>query len=168
VLKRRAEDEKGWQRRLAEAQRRLDEAEQCTARSTQELKSKIGVLKQLRGSLRLARRQSNRHQELLERSNKGSGAAKHVLRMKAKRGRAYKVELRSLARVLVLCGCKEGEVGGLMQDIAKIFGIDLDRAMSRRTVRRAVLEGLVVSQIQLGVEIKYTEGTAKSIQYSIC
>jgi hypothetical protein len=88
--------------------------------------------------------------------------------MKAKRGRAYKVELRSLARVLVLCGCKEGEVGGLMQDIAKIFGIDLDRAMSRRTVRRAVLEGLVVSQIQLGVEIKYTEGTAKSIQYSIC
>ncbi|KAJ7817072.1 hypothetical protein B0H13DRAFT_1662960 [Mycena leptocephala] len=77
--------------------------------------------------------------------------------MRAKRGRAYKVELRALARVLVLSGCKEGQTGNLMQDVAHIFGVDLDRAMSRRTVRRAVLEGLVASQIQLGAEIRQTE-----------
>ncbi|KAJ7712828.1 hypothetical protein DFH07DRAFT_763363, partial [Mycena maculata] len=82
--------------------------------------------------------------------------------MRAKHGRAYKVELRAIARVLVSCGCKEGQVGDLMQDIARIFGVDLDRAMSRRTVRRAVLEGLVASQVQLGAEMKYTEDITMS------
>ncbi|KAJ7218685.1 hypothetical protein GGX14DRAFT_356795 [Mycena pura] len=82
--------------------------------------------------------------------------------MQAKRGRAYKVELRAIARVLVSSGCKEGKVGDLMQDIARVFGVDLDRAMSRRTVRRAVLEGLVASQVQLGVEMKYTDGNSDS------
>ncbi|KAK6964721.1 hypothetical protein R3P38DRAFT_2392896, partial [Favolaschia claudopus] len=70
----------------------------------------------------------------------------------------YKVELRAIARVLVTSGCKEGKVGDLIQDIARVFGVDLDRAMSRRTVRRAVLEGLVASQVQLGVEMHYAEG----------
>ncbi|KAJ7907868.1 hypothetical protein B0H13DRAFT_1618086 [Mycena leptocephala] len=82
--------------------------------------------------------------------------------MHAKRGRAYKVELRAIARVLVSSGCKEGKVGDLMQDIARIFGVDLDRAMSRRTVQRAVLEGLVASQIQLGVEMKYSDDITMS------
>ncbi|KAJ7149121.1 hypothetical protein C8R46DRAFT_1310746, partial [Mycena filopes] len=74
----------------------------------------------------------------------------------------YKVELRAIARILVSSGCKEGKVGDLMQDIARVFGVDLDRAMSRRTVRRAVLEGLVASQVQLGVEMKYTNGHSDS------
>ncbi|KAJ7130410.1 hypothetical protein C8R44DRAFT_613676 [Mycena epipterygia] len=82
--------------------------------------------------------------------------------MHAKWGRAYKVELRAIARVLVSSGCKEGKVGDLMQDIARIFGVDLDRAMSRRTVRRAVLEGLVASQVQLDVEMKHTQDITMS------
>ncbi|KAJ6588296.1 hypothetical protein B0H19DRAFT_1301001 [Mycena capillaripes] len=49
-----------------------------------------------------------------------------------------------------------------MQDIARIFGIDLDRAMSRQTVRRAVLEGLIASQVQLGAEMKYTDDITMS------
>ncbi|KAK7029341.1 hypothetical protein R3P38DRAFT_2403834, partial [Favolaschia claudopus] len=92
----------------------------------------------------------------------GSHSAKHAVRMCAKKGRAYKVELRAIARVLVASGCKEGKVGELIQDIANIFGVDLDRAMSRRTVRRAVLEGLVASQVQLGVEMHYTNDITMS------
>jgi hypothetical protein len=160
ILKRKAEDENGWRRRLADAERRLGEAELCRARSTEELKTKLGTLAQLRGVLRLARRQIAYHKSVRERIKNGSHTAKHILRMRAKRGRAYKVELRGLARVLVLSGCKEGQIGTLMQDIAHIFGVDLDRAMSRRTVRRAVLEGLVASQVQLGAELQQTEGNS--------
>ncbi|KAK6996283.1 hypothetical protein R3P38DRAFT_2421396, partial [Favolaschia claudopus] len=97
-----------------------------------------------------------------KRVRNGSRSAKHVLRMSAKHGRAYKVELRAIARVLVSSGCKEGKVGDLIQDIARIFGVDLDRAISRRTVRRAVLDGLVASQVQLGVEMKYAEDITMS------
>jgi hypothetical protein len=75
------------------------------------------------------------------------------------------VELRAIARVLVSSGCKEGKVSDLMQDIAHIFSVDLDRAISRQTVRRAVLEGLVASQVQLGVEMKYSDGN--SAKYSV-
>ncbi|KAJ7502570.1 hypothetical protein B0H11DRAFT_2274704 [Mycena galericulata] len=162
ILKRKAEDENGWGRRLADAERRLGEAEKHRARTTQELKKKISNLSQLRGVLRLARRQNNRRKEVSKRASNGSHSAKHLVRMHAKRGRAYKVELRAIARVLVSSGCKEGKVGDLMQDIARIFGVDLDRAMSRRTVRRAVLEGLVASQVQLGVEMKYSDDITMS------
>ncbi|KAK7017581.1 hypothetical protein R3P38DRAFT_3201051 [Favolaschia claudopus] len=154
TLHKRSEDKLGWQRRIAEAERRVAEAERCRVWTEQELKSKISVLSQLRGVLRLTRRQIRNREQTLKKVRNGSRSAKHVLRMHAKRGRAYKIELRAIARVLVSSGCKEGKVGELMQDIAKVFGVDLDRAMSRRTVRRAVLEGLVASQVQLGVELK--------------
>ncbi|KAJ7784853.1 hypothetical protein DFH07DRAFT_763466 [Mycena maculata] len=143
-----------------EAQRQSDvSVKQNTAghSRTSSSRQKITALSQLRGVLQLARQQNNRHKEALKRANGGSCSAKHLIRMRAKHGRAYKVELRAIARVLVSCGCKEGQVGDLMQDIARIFGVDLDRAMSWRTVRRAVLEGLVASQVQLGAEMKYTE-----------
>ncbi|KAJ7902286.1 hypothetical protein B0H13DRAFT_2275018 [Mycena leptocephala] len=158
ILKRKAEDENGWRRRLVDAERRLGEAEQCRARTTEELKTKIGALAQLRAVLRLARRQIAYQKSVRERSKNGSRTAKHILRMHAKRGRAYKVELRAIAHVLVSSGYKEGKVGDLMQDIARIFSVDLDCAMSRWTVRCAVLEGLVASQVQLGVEMKYSDG----------
>jgi chromosome segregation ATPase len=167
VLKKRADDEKRWRSRLAEAECRLGEAELKKSATTAELRKKLDVLGQVRRALRLAWRQSNRQQDQV-RKLRSSPTSKHVLRMRAKRGRAYKVELRALARVLVTCGCKEGQVGDLMQDIAKNFGIDLDRAMSRRTVRRAVLEGLVASQVQLGAEIKYTEGIFQKIFSNAC
>ncbi|KAJ7731851.1 hypothetical protein B0H16DRAFT_1770785 [Mycena metata] len=133
VLKKRTEDARGWQRRVAEAERRIHDAEFKFAWSRDELKKKIADLSHLRGVLRLVRRQNNRHSEASKRAKNGSRSAKHLVRMHAKRGRAYKVELRAIARVLVSNGCKEGKVGDLMQDIAHIFGVDLDRAMSRRT-----------------------------------
>ncbi|KAJ7017539.1 hypothetical protein C8F04DRAFT_1017498, partial [Mycena alexandri] len=162
VLKKKMEDNLGWKRRLAETERLLHDAEFRTAHSKEELKKKISDLSKLRGVLRLARRQNNYRNTVSKRATNGSPTAKHLIRMQAKRGRAYKVELRAIARVLVSSGCKEGKVGDLMQDIARIFGVDLDRAMSRRTVRRAVLEGLVASQVQLGVEMKYTTDVTMS------
>lgn len=79
ILKRKVEDENGWQRRLADAERRLGESELCRARSTEELKTKIGTLAQLRGVLRLARRQIAYHKSVRERSKYGSHTAKHIL-----------------------------------------------------------------------------------------
>ncbi|KAJ7748889.1 hypothetical protein B0H16DRAFT_1725282 [Mycena metata] len=162
VLSKRTEDARGWQQRVAEAERAIHDAEFKFAWSRDKLKKKIADLSQLRGVLRLVRRQNNHLNDASKRAKHGSRSAKHLVRMHAKRGRAYKVELRAIARVLVLSGCKEGKVGDLMQDIARIFGVDLDRTMSRRTVRRAVLEGLVASQVQLGVEMKYTEDITMS------
>ncbi|KAJ7618017.1 hypothetical protein FB45DRAFT_1034258 [Roridomyces roridus] len=158
VLKKKREDELGWRRRLAEAKHLVDQAKYKLAWSNGELKKKISDLSQLRGALRLANRQLNRRKDALMRATNGSRSAKHVLRMQAKRGRAYKTELRCIARAMVSSGCKEGKVGDLMQGIARVFGIDLDRAISRRTVRRAILEGLVASQVQLGAEMKLTSG----------
>lgn len=152
MLAKKMDDKKGWARKLADAERQVHDAEFRAARSNSDLKKKISDLSQLRSVLRLARRQNRRRDDLSKRAKNGSRAAKHLVRMHAKSGRAYKVELRAIARVLVSSGCKEGKVGDIMQDIARVFGVDLDRAMSRRTVRRAVLEGLIASQVQLGVE----------------
>ncbi|KAK6981436.1 hypothetical protein R3P38DRAFT_2578420 [Favolaschia claudopus] len=85
--------------------------------------------------------------------------------MHAKHGRAYKVEPRAIAQVLVSSGCKEGKIGDLIQDIARIVGVDLDCAMSRRTVRRAVLEGLVASQVQLEVELNSDSTSHRKTEY---
>ncbi|KAK6988526.1 hypothetical protein R3P38DRAFT_2804570 [Favolaschia claudopus] len=46
VLKKRSDHERGWQRRLNEAQRRLEEAESCRVWSTAELKKKLDALSQ--------------------------------------------------------------------------------------------------------------------------
>ncbi|KAJ7650528.1 hypothetical protein FB45DRAFT_1017922 [Roridomyces roridus] len=162
VLKKKAADEQGWRRRLVEAERRVLDAEQYAAKSISELKDKLGVLRRVRGVLRLTRRQLDYHKQARERVRTGSRSVRHVQRMRAKSGRAYKVELRALARVLISCGCKQGRVGELMQDVARIFGVDLDRAMSCRTVRRVILEGLVAAQVQLGAEMKQTNDITMS------
>ncbi|KAJ7049120.1 hypothetical protein C8F01DRAFT_1093817 [Mycena amicta] len=72
---------------------------------------------------------------------RGSRTSIHVSHMKAKRGRSYSTELRALARLMVRSGCKQGQVGTVMQEVA----------------RRAVLEGLVAAEIQLGFELKCAE-----------
>ncbi|KAK7059464.1 hypothetical protein R3P38DRAFT_2758894 [Favolaschia claudopus] len=138
ILKTKREDERGWSARVAEAERLLKDAEYCRVWTNGELKAKTDALSQLRAVLKHTRRQARRHAEGLERVKNRSHSAQHV--------------------VLVSSGCKEGKIGDLIH-IGRIVGVDLDRAMSRRTVRRAVLEGLVASQVQLEVELKYAEAT---------
>ncbi|KAJ7880288.1 hypothetical protein B0H14DRAFT_3768137 [Mycena olivaceomarginata] len=77
VLKRKADDKKGWQRRLGDAESRLAAMEQQTSKSTKELKAKLEALPQIRAALRLARRQSNRQNNLIKRIKNGSHTVKH-------------------------------------------------------------------------------------------
>ncbi|KAI0063127.1 hypothetical protein BV25DRAFT_1802759 [Artomyces pyxidatus] len=71
-----------------------------------------------------------------------------------KKQRAYIPEMRSLARILVKSGCSQAHVGAVIQRVARMAGKDLvSRAMSRRTVGRAIKEGGIASNIQLGHEI---------------
>ncbi|KAF7336494.1 hypothetical protein MSAN_02304100 [Mycena sanguinolenta] len=46
----------------------------------------------------------------------------------------YTVEARKLARIMVDSGCARGKVGPLMEQIGGVFGLHINRAMSRRTV----------------------------------
>ncbi|KAF8994259.1 hypothetical protein BDZ89DRAFT_972357, partial [Hymenopellis radicata] len=75
---------------------------------------------------------------------------------------AYKPQIRSLVRTLVSCGCSEGKVGELVKEVAGIFGVTIDKVLSRRTVRRIVLEGLVMARSQLGHEMRHTEDLTMS------
>ncbi|KAF8995156.1 hypothetical protein BDZ89DRAFT_1029665 [Hymenopellis radicata] len=75
---------------------------------------------------------------------------------------AYKPSIRALVRTLVSCGCSEGKVGELVKEVAGIFGVTIDKVLTRRTVRRIVLEGLVMARAQLGHEMKLTEDITMS------
>ncbi|KAK7036836.1 hypothetical protein R3P38DRAFT_3480612 [Favolaschia claudopus] len=145
-------DKRNASRRKRRQKKRIADLESKVKEAQEELKAAVAQ----------SEAKARRHAEGLERVKNRSHSAQHVVRMHAKHGRAYKVEPRAIAQVLVSSGCKEGKIGDLIQDITRIVGVDLDRAMSRRTVRRAVLEGLVASQVQLEVELKYAEDVTMS------
>ena len=70
----------------------------------------------------------------------------------------YKPQARELARTLVAAGCSQERVGTVIQEVCKNAGIATVGKMSQRTVSRAVLEGLVAAQVQLGHEMTEAEG----------
>lgn len=70
----------------------------------------------------------------------------------------YQPQARELARTLVAAGCSQTHVGDMIQEVCKNAGITTVGKMSHRTVSRAVLEGLVAAQIQLGHELAQSEG----------
>ncbi|KAF9020508.1 hypothetical protein BDZ89DRAFT_1138607 [Hymenopellis radicata] len=96
-----------------------------------------------------------RGRRLRERVLEKAHKAKLLAKMKNKH--AFKPQIRTLARTLVSCGCAEGKVGPLIKDVAAIFGVTIKKVMSRRTVRRIILEGLVMANVQLGHEMNATE-----------
>ncbi|KAF9025937.1 hypothetical protein BDZ89DRAFT_1179477 [Hymenopellis radicata] len=51
----------------------------------------------------------------------------------------------------------EGKVGELVKEVAGIFGVKVDKVMSRRTIRRIMLEGLVMVQVQIGHDMNATK-----------
>ncbi|KAJ7938042.1 hypothetical protein B0H13DRAFT_1588185, partial [Mycena leptocephala] len=70
----------------------------------------------------------------------------------------YTIQARKMARVMVDAGCTRGKVGPLMERVAGIFGIQINRAMSRCTVSRAVGEGGVAAKMQVAYEIGLNKG----------
>ncbi|KAK7022513.1 hypothetical protein R3P38DRAFT_3357441, partial [Favolaschia claudopus] len=157
----------------AELQKKLTEASQKIALAEQAAKSDSAELSALRASIRILKKRVNRQSVMVKNLRTGSQRARAVARTHLKRGRSYKVEVRHLARLLIACGCKQGKVGKAIDDVASIFGIDLPHTLSRRTVSRIALEGLVMARVQLGFELQQTQdftmssdGTGrKKIQY---
>ncbi|KAI0056411.1 hypothetical protein BV25DRAFT_1814075, partial [Artomyces pyxidatus] len=92
-----------------------------------------------------------------------------------KRNRAYVPKMRALARLLVKSGCSQAHVGHVIQRVcATTSGSWIaGKMMSRRTVGRAIKEGGIASNIQMGYEISNTgeftlstDGTEhKDLQY---
>ncbi|SJL16076.1 uncharacterized protein ARMOST_19592 [Armillaria ostoyae] len=74
----------------------------------------------------------------------------------------YGPEARALARILVRSGCSQAKVGAMIREAGKIFGIQYVAEMSRRTVSRAILEGLVAAKMQLGYEMSATRSFTQS------
>ncbi|THU77493.1 hypothetical protein K435DRAFT_738419, partial [Dendrothele bispora CBS 962.96] len=70
--------------------------------------------------------------------------------------------MRAMARTLVKYGCARGKIGGIIRNVAALFGIEVKNEMSRRTVGRTVLEGWVAAQIQLGHELERTPSVTLS------
>ncbi|KAJ7064012.1 hypothetical protein C8F01DRAFT_955585, partial [Mycena amicta] len=130
--------------------------------TAEELASTKGVeLSQLRMKMQALTSRLKRYDSLKEKLRTGNKADKTSLRARMKRGRAYKGEIRELARILIACGCKQGRVGEVVQKVAGTFGIDLEQVLSRRTVGRIALEGLVIARMQLGFELSKTQGKSK-------
>lgn len=71
---------------------------------------------------------------------------KNTLRSKG----VYSQVSRSIAVVLERCGCAQRRIGEVLKEISRLLGVPLDFQMSRRTVRRCVLEVGVAATIQVG------------------
>ncbi|KAJ7763618.1 hypothetical protein DFH07DRAFT_722777, partial [Mycena maculata] len=54
-------------------------------------------------------------------------------------------------------------LGGAIEAVAHIFGIELWHTLSRRTVGRIALEGLLMARMQLSFELKHAEGNSDSM-----
>ncbi|KAI4517349.1 hypothetical protein K525DRAFT_211091 [Schizophyllum commune Loenen D] len=67
----------------------------------------------------------------------------------------YSRQLRTLVRQLVAGGCSLNKVGGILKEVASVFGVQLGRVISRRTVQRIVLEGLILARTQQGFELQH-------------
>ena len=65
----------------------------------------------------------------------------------------YTPEAKSLARLLVQAGCSKQYVGAVIEAVCKAAGVSVDVTMSSHTVSRAILEGGIAAEIQLGFEI---------------
>lgn len=70
----------------------------------------------------------------------------------------YSPQARDLARTLVAAGCSQQYVGNVIHAVCKNAGVAVQGSMSRRTVSRAILEGGIAAQIQIGHELAQAEG----------
>lgn len=62
----------------------------------------------------------------------------------------YTQKSRALMRTLAISGCSQKNVGSVIQSVGDLMGVDIASTVSRRTVRRTLIEGGVASSIQVG------------------
>ncbi len=66
----------------------------------------------------------------------------------------YTDEAREIGWILVYAGCALDKVGPAMKDVFEAAGITVHGpVMDKRTVRRTILEGYIMSEMQLGMEL---------------
>lgn len=83
--------------------------------------------------------------------------SKRVLTFGLCRKGIVKKQVRQMARVMVKAGCGQAHVGKAIQEVCKGVGVNILGNISRRTVGRAIGEGGVASDIQLGFELDGTQ-----------
>ena len=69
----------------------------------------------------------------------------------------YTEDTRNLICVMARAGCAKEQIGQVISAVLKCAGITTIGSVSRRTVSRVVMEGLIASQIQLGYEMQEAE-----------
>jgi flagellar biosynthesis GTPase FlhF len=111
----------------------------------------------------MLRKKNKALQQRLRRTAKSLSVSIERGKSKARFGRVtqkgiYTAQARKLARMMVDAGCARGKVGTLMERVGKIFGVSIDRTMSRRTVSRAILEGGIAAKMQVAYEIGLNQG----------
>ncbi|KAJ7719825.1 hypothetical protein B0H16DRAFT_1794260 [Mycena metata] len=74
----------------------------------------------------------------------------------------YTAHAQRLARIMADGGCARAKIGPMMERIAEVFGVHINRAMSRRTVGRAIEEGGVAARMQLIYELSKNKGVTIS------
>ncbi|KAJ7741249.1 hypothetical protein B0H16DRAFT_1423683 [Mycena metata] len=74
----------------------------------------------------------------------------------------YTAHAWRLARIMADGGCARAKIGPMMERIAEVFGVRINRAMSRRTVGRAIEEGGVAARMQLIYELSKNKGVTIS------
>ncbi|KAJ7213194.1 hypothetical protein GGX14DRAFT_519404 [Mycena pura] len=119
-----------------------------------------------KGSQDLLRKKNKALQQRIQRSVKTltqsvNRAKKHHFCRATEKG-VYTIQARRLARIMVDSGCARAKVGPLMAQIGAVFGVHINREMSRRTVGRAIEEGGVAAKMQIAYELSLNEGVTIS------
>jgi hypothetical protein len=112
-----------------------------------------------------------KNKALQQRVQRAAGIlSQSITRAKSKRtfGRVtqkgiYTIQARKLARIMVDAGCARGKVGSLMERVGDIFGVHINRSMSRRTVSRAIGEGGVAAKMQITYELGLNKGVSSHL-----
>ena len=155
-----------WKTRL-----RIAEAERDAARRREErirrdaevaLAGCLAEIARLRAELAVLRKQVRLLKKCCARY---SQAAKHPrkprvqpLTFHLKHKGVYTATARMLARQLVRAGCAQDKVGLVLQTVSRALGMPISERMSAHTVRRAVLEAGIASDIQVGHSIRRAKG----------
>ncbi|KAJ7268350.1 hypothetical protein C8J57DRAFT_1228063 [Mycena rebaudengoi] len=132
-------------RKVADGERVAKRNAELQAMATFELSREKGKFSTALDANEGLRDQNRALQKRIERS---AGVLNRSIERAQKKPQIYKLthrgtftaHARQLARTMVGSGCSRAKVGPLMQKIGDIFGIKIPRAMSSRTVSRAVLE----------------------------
>ena len=80
----------------------------------------------------------------------------------------YDKRARSLARLLVNAGCAQDWVGKVIQAVLEMAGIECPDEMSRRTVKRAILEGGMLADMQIGHRLAKIKGLSSFMEITNC